>query len=274
MNFKKWNEFIGQSRIKSELIAFLQGRKKYGLPNLILGGPYGCGKTTLALLFAATIGGIYAYYATGRDPRIYRIDPNMVQLDTVIVDEIHLIRQWENLYPLLTHSMCVIGATTRPGTIDLPFLSRCILLEFDDYSSEELSQIADLHLKQLGNGKKIPLEPLVSRSRGTPRVVINLAIRLMRYMEVHKIKPTLENAEKVLTEIFLVEEGGLTQQDRVYMEMLASLDRPIGLQSLTATTGIDKDYIIEIIEPFLLKQRLIVLTPQGRKITNKGITLL
>jgi Holliday junction DNA helicase RuvB len=269
----KWKEFVGQDRIKGELFAILEGRKKYGLPNLILGGPYGCGKTTLAKLFAKSISSDYTYFETGDSPLIYKVDWSIVPPDIVIIDEIHLVKKWEAIYPLLSLA-CVIGATTEPGAIDLPFLSRCTLLEFDEYTEKELEKIAKVHLSHIQSPLDIPLNSIIIRSRGTPRVVVNLAIRLMRYLDVHKIEPTEENTEKILTDIFQIDHQGLTNQDKLYLKILKVAERPVGLNTICAATGFDKDYVTSLVEPFLLRKGFISRTSAGRIILPGGLNVL
>lgn len=270
----KWNEFIGQERIKNELYAILQGRKKYGVPNLILSGPFGCGKTTLAMMFGHKLGGCH-YYPTGRDKHLYTLNPrHSVGLAAIIIDEIHLTRKWEELYPLLDSDICTISATTRLGKIDTPFMSRCTVFEFSDYSNEELRKIIKVHLKKLMNGMNFSLTPIINRSRGVPRIVINTTIRLMRYLEVHKIKPTEENIDYVLTYVFQIGKDGLTEHDKLYLEVLSSIDKPVGLKTITARTRLHRDYIEEIMEPFLSGLGFIELTMQGRAITKEGLCRL
>jgi len=250
----KWSEFIGQTEIKEELEVIL--KSSLPIPHLLFYGGWGMGKTTLARLVANRIGNFSYNVGTQKSfdfSNAYNVH---------IIDEIHSLSRPEKLYPIMENKV-FIGCTTRIGAMDLPLRSRFVELFFRDYTNEELMKIIAVATKHFCNLNDNVLNRIAIRSRGVPRVAINLAYRLIRYCQVHKINFTPANIDK-MCEYFGMDESGITIQDKKYLDALKNINRPTGLTTLSALTNLDKNTLTLIIEPFLLKEGLITVTSSGR----------
>lgn len=250
----KWNEFIGQEEIKTELVTILKSRLP--IPHILFYGGWGMGKTTLAKLVAERIG--LSSYHVGTQKSISFSD----YYDVHVIDEIHSLSRPEELYPIMENKV-FMGCTTKIGAMDLPLRSRFVEFVFRDYSNEEIMKIVKVATKSFRNLSDGALNRIAIRSRGVPRTAINLAYRLIRYCRVHKLEFTPVNIDK-MCEYFGIDEKGFTIQDMKYLDVLKNINRPIGLTTLSALTGIDKNTLTLVIEPFLLKEGLITVTSSGR----------
>lgn len=262
---KSLDEFIGQQSIKRELSAMLVARDN---SNIILRGNYGGGKTTLAKIYGIHRG-TWNYNDT---PNSFNYDPYFLSqnnVKTIIIDEIHLAKEFEIYYDLMGKHTFVF-CTTERDALPAPFVSRCVELALSDYSDGQLYSI--LYEKAKQDKIIIPNETLqliATRSRATPRTAIQLMKRINNLAKMDNKKPTPEYVETLLNEL-KVYGNGLIEDDVFYLNTLDLSDRPISLNSLAATINRPKNYVETNLEPFLLNRGFISITARGRIITNHG----
>lgn len=250
----KWNEFIGQTEIKEELETILASSMP--IPHILFYGGWGVGKTTLAKLFADRIGFCCYNVATQKQLEF----PDWASI--YIIDEIHALSRPEKLYPLMEEKL-IIGCTTKIGSMDLPLRSRFVEFTFRDYTEDELKEVIQVAMKHYCELNDLTLNEIAKRSRGIPRSAINLAFRLVRFSEVNNIKTCPEMIDRVCT-YYGIDENGLTIQDEKYLNVLKTLNRPVGLRTLSGMTGLDVNTITLVVEPFLMKKGLVSITTGGR----------
>lgn len=259
------SEFVGQDAIKRELGAMLVAEDN---SNLLLRGNYGGGKTTLAKIYGIHRGN-YNYNDT---PAGFKYDKYKLEerdVKTIIVDEIHLAKEFEQYYDLMGKYTFVF-CTTERDDLPSPFVSRCVELPLNDYLKEEIEKI--LLNKSIQDEIYLPFESIklvAARSRGVPRTAIQLMKRIHNLSLNDDSYPDAEYVEKVLNELSVF-SNGLTKDDIYYLNALDITDRPISLNSLGATINRPKNYIEVNLEPFLLNQGYIGVTPRGRIITPQG----
>ncbi|MBF0192205.1 MAG: Holliday junction branch migration DNA helicase RuvB [Magnetococcales bacterium] len=292
-------EFVGQEGLKSNLEVFIRAARQRGetLDHLLLHGPPGLGKTTMARIIAAEM---ETGLKTTSGPIVERAGDlaalltNLDRGDVLFVDEIHRLSPAieEILYPAMEDfqldimigegpsarsikidlpPFTLVGATTRAGLLTNPLRDRFgILARMEFYSPEELAQILQRSAKLLA----IPLLPsgareIATRARGTPRIANRLLKRVRDFAEVsgaRRIDALV--ADTALTQLE-VDPHGLDAMDRRLL--LTIIDKfgggPVGLDTLSAALGETRDGIEEVIEPFLVQQGLLDRTPRGRRAT-------
>lgn len=254
-------EYVGQEDVKYLLgIAIKAAQKeKRLLPNTMITGEFGLGKTTLATLMVKEF---------GQTPKL--IDGASVnkELPTglVIIDEIH------NLTPEVCDSLnmsidnglvSVIGCTTNPGVLPGAFRSRFRIHQLTRYSAEELALIAANICKRKGvtADKPILLE-IAKRSRSNPRQLTNLLSQVFDLMSVEGKKFMVAGLVNKTFTLLGVDENGYLERDKAYVNVLPV--RAVGLNYLSSMLGIDQTTIQEEIEPYLLQTGVIDRTPKGR----------
>ncbi len=297
---KRLAEFIGQDQIKNNLSVFLKAalQRKEPLDHVLLYGPPGLGKTTMAHIIAEEMGTnvhITSGPAIERPGDLVGILTNLDSGSVLFMDEIHrLSRQVEEiLYPAMEDykvdiligkgpaarsirldvpSFTVIGATTRQGLLTGPLRDRFgIVLHFNYYQQEALFEIICRSARILG----YHIEPegakeLAKRSRGTPRIANRLLRRVRDFAQVEGLDTiTYEIADKALTALE-IDHLGL---DRIDLDLLRAMIQnysggPVGLETLAASTGEDAGTIEDVYEPYLLQQGLLQRTPRGRCATK------
>jgi len=296
------SEFIGQAEIKEKLriyIAAAKGREE-PLDHVLLHGPPGLGKTTLAQIIAAEMGvniRISSGPAIEKAGDLAAILTNLRPHDLFFIDEIHRLRRnvEEILYPAMEEykidiiigegpnaqslridlpPFTLVGATTRAGLISAPMRDRFeVSFRLGFYSLDELKKIVVRSGKLLGiEVTEDGAEELAKRARGTPRIANRLLRRTRDYAEVKgKGKIDLEVSRASL-DMLRIDEVGLNELDRALLDLIISKfgGGPVGLETLAAALSEEKDTITDIVEPFLLQRGFIQRTPQGRIATERA----
>ena len=291
------SDYIGQLKIKQGLVIYIKAAKerKDTLDHILLYGPPGLGKTTLAGIIANELG---ANFRTTSGPAIESaadlaaVLTNLAAGDILFIDEIHrLNRQCEEiLYSamedfaldmilgkgpsartmrLKLEPFTLIGATTRAGKISSPLRDRFgIVNRLEMYSVEELEQIITRSDKILNaNVKHADRAEIAKRSRGTPRIANRILKRARDFLQTGS--GTVFDCFKLLG----IDDFGLDQNDKVILKALIDKGAPIGIETLAAACNEDIDTIEDIVEPYLLQLGLIEKTTRGRVATEKARTL-
>ncbi len=292
-------EYIGQPELKEVLDIAIQAARsrQESLDHLLLYGPPGLGKTTIALILATEMGvncKITSAPALERPRDIVGLLVNLKPGDILFIDEIHRLSRMteELLYPamedfyldltvgkhqtarsrrLSLNRFTLVGATTRAGALTSPLRDRFgLVLRLRFYQPTELQQIVERTAQRLQTpiSAEAALE-IGRRSRGTPRIAIRLLKRVRDYAAVkHDGCITLEVAMAALT-CFNVDPAGLDWTDRRLLSVLIESYQggPVGIETLAAATGEDVQTIEEVYEPYLIQMGYLQRTPRGRVAT-------
>ena len=299
-------DFTGQAKVKNRLEISIQAAKqrKDILDHILLSGPPGLGKTTLASIMAHEMG---TRLKTSSGPSIEKVADlagiltNLEEGDVLFIDEIHSLNKAieEYLYPAMEDfqldividqgpnarsirldlpKFTLIGATTRSGLLSAPLLSRFTVKErLDHYTAEELTTI----LLRSSRVLEVPLEgdaalKMAECSRGTPRIANNLLRRVRDYAQVRHDGVISVEVVRSALEMLEIDANGLNEMDKRILRCIAEHfgGGPVGIKTMALAVGEEPETIEHVHEPFLISKGLLSRTPQGRILTPNASRIL
>jgi Holliday junction DNA helicase RuvB len=301
----KFTDFTGQARVLEKLRVITQAarQRKEPLNHILLSGPPGLGKTTLAMVLAEEM---HAHIRVTSGPAIEKAGDLAGMLtgleygDILFIDEIHRLSKTveEYLYAAMEDfridvmidqgpnarsirleipKFTLIGATTRTGLLSAPLRSRFTLqARLDYYDAEDLSKIVERSAKLLNIAiQGEAAAEIARRSRGTPRIANNLLFFVRDYSQQNATAISLNHAKEALS-LLDIDENGLDEMDKRILEVIGQNygGGPVGANTIAIAVGEERQTLEEVYEPFLIQEGYLKRTPQGRVLTSKAWLLL
>jgi Holliday junction DNA helicase RuvB len=303
---KRLDDFVGQERVKEQLAIFIEAARARGeaLDHVLLAGPPGLGKTSLAQIVANELGVVFVPTAGPALERKGDVASYLTALDSrsvFFVDEIHRLPKAleETFYPAMEDrklpitvgqgagarvvtldlpEFTLIGATTRTGLLTTPLRDRFgVTHRLELYAPAELARIVrrsadilDIEVDDAG------AEAIAARARGTPRVANRLLRRVRDFAEVRGAGTIDERIAREALDLLEVDEAGLDRLDRDILRSICEKfgGGPVGLSTLSVAVGEEPDTIEDVYEPYLLQQGFLMRTPRGRVATDAAFAHL
>ncbi|HEY3711625.1 MAG TPA: Holliday junction branch migration DNA helicase RuvB [Amycolatopsis sp.] len=296
---RKLDEFVGQPRVREQLELVLESARRRGVPpdHVLLSGPPGLGKTSMAMIVAAELGAairITSGPALERAGDLAAMLSNLAPGDVLFIDEIHRIARpaEEMLYlamedfrvdvvvgkgpgatsiPLEIAPFTLVGATTRSGSLTGPLRDRFGFTgQMEFYTDSEL----ELVVRRAATILDIPIDrdggaEIARRSRGTPRIANRLLRRVRDYAEVRADGTVNREVARAALEVYDVDELGLDRLDRAVLNALVRSfgGGPVGVSTLAVAVGEEPGTVEEVCEPYLVRAGMLARTPRGRVAT-------
>jgi Holliday junction DNA helicase RuvB len=291
-----FKDFLGQEDSKANLEVYVKAALSRGeaLDHILLAGPPGLGKTTLAGILAAEMGAklvVVNAPSIKTKGELASVLASLRKGDILFLDEIHSLnnRVEEVLYPAMEdfklevvagnqpltinlEPFTLIGATTRAGMLQRPLRDRFgVTIEMQLYTEEELAQIATNSAEKLGMVcTDRGAQELARRARGTPRVANRILRRVRDFAQVRVTQIIDHNLVEFTCDRLGIDSIGLDVNSQRYLRVLSEKNQPVALTTLVSLLGESKDTIEEVIEPNLMRLGLVEKTPKGRIITRAG----
>lgn len=298
-----FSEYIGQEDLKEAIKIYIQAAKQRNenLDHILLYGPPGLGKTTLAMVIANEMNAnirVTSGPVLDKAGDIAAILSSLESGDILFIDEIHRMKKIveEVLYPAMEDGeidiligkgpsaksirleipkFTLIGATTNAGNLSRPLRDRFgVTHRMEYYSAFEIEKILKRSCKILGVGyTQEAIELMINRVRKTPRLANRLVKRARDYAQIKGDGIITVDTIKGLLSLLKIDENGLDETDRKILDILINANRPVGLHSLSLILSEDKKTIEEVYEPYLIQEGFILRSNNGRIVTEKALKM-